>query len=167
MIRRAAAAAAQRFCQSPDEEQVAGELGIPVEEYQQWLCEVRPHSVCSLDGTFTAGPHAVKLADVLPDESGLEPDQVLEQTQLRQLLDRALASLPPAQYRVMQLYYRDGLRIQEIAAILGLHASRVWQMKDKATTRVRDFIQGHWRLGKRPKPVKISGQGGGYAAVAD
>ena len=109
----------------------------------------------------------MKLVDVLADDSGFEPDQILEQIQLRQLLDRALSSLPPAQYRVMQLYYSDGLRIQEIAGILGVHVSRVWQMKNKATARVRDFIQGHWNVGKRRKVGKISGQGGRYAALAD
>jgi RNA polymerase sigma factor FliA len=166
MIHRAKAAAAQRYHESPNEDQIAGELGIPVEEYREWLCEVRPHSICSLEGTFTAGPHSVKLADVLADDRGFEPDQILEQIQLRQLLDRALSSLPPAQYRVMQLYYSDGLRIQEIAGILGVHVSRVWQMKNKATARVRDFIQGHWNVGKRRKGGEDL-KGGRYAAMAD
>jgi RNA polymerase sigma factor for flagellar operon FliA len=152
-IHRAAAAAAQRLHASPDDEQIAAELGIPVQEYHEWLSEVRPCSVCSLEGTLMVGPHTVKLADVLADDKGQEPDQVLERRQLRQLVDRALSGLPPAQHRVMDLYFREGLRIHEIAEILGLHSSRVWQMKDKAIRRVRDYLRTHWNGAKERKPA--------------
>lgn len=168
MMHRAAAAAAQRLHTSPDEEQIANELGISLNEYHEWLLEVRPHSVSSLDCTLTVGAHSVKLADVLPDDSGLEPDQVLERVQLRQLVDRALSCLPPTEYRVMHFYYREGIRIHEIAHILGLHPSRIWQMKHRATGRVREFIQESWQMTKGRKPdAATSNKQDRYAAVAD
>lgn len=166
-IHRAIASASQRLCTLPDEEQIANELGITVDEYHEWLFEVRPNSISSLDGSFTVGAHSVKLVDVLADESGLAPDQLVERAELHELVDRAFSRLPPAQNRVMQFYYRDGLRIHEIAGILGVHSSRIWQMKAKATARVREFIQEHWKLTRGHKTEVTSRQKGRYGAVAD
>lgn len=165
MMHNAAAGAAQRLQKAPDEEQIAAELGISVDMYHAWLIDVRPHALSSLDATFRVGSQSVKLADVLADDSAHGPDQRLERIELRQLIERALSALPPAQHRVMQFYYREGLHIPEIAGILGLHPSRVWQMKNEATARVRDFIREHWTLSKSRKLAGRSEQGR-YAVVA-
>ena len=75
---------------------------------------------------------------------------VFERSELRRALAAAIASLPKIHQTVLSMYYRDELRLREIARIIGLHASRVSQIRLQAIQRLRAWLAEVWPTGRRP-----------------
>ena len=56
------------------------------------------------------------------------------------LLSQAIAELPPAERRVIVLYYRHNLMLKEIAKVLAVTKSRISQLHSRALFRLRERI---------------------------
>jgi DNA-directed RNA polymerase specialized sigma subunit len=52
--------------------------------------------------------------------------------------------MPRAERIVLDLYYRQGQNIREIAPILDLHVTRISQLKAQAILRLREYIERQW-----------------------
>jgi DNA-directed RNA polymerase specialized sigma subunit len=52
--------------------------------------------------------------------------------------------LPGPERLVLDLYYRQGQNIREIAPILDLHITRISQIKAQAVLRLRNYIERRW-----------------------
>lgn len=143
-LHHAVDAAQQRLRRTATSEEVADELGISVEEYHELAQEVRGVTVGSLADSIDTRGGTLILADLIPDPDQLPANEVLERAELRQLLRNAMETLPPAERKVMALYYLQGLCLREIAAIIHLHVTRVSQLKLRATERVRRYVQPRW-----------------------
>ncbi len=74
-----------------------------------------------------------------------EPDaeQLLLQSEDRQLLIEAIGSLSERHQLVIQLYFVEELNLAEIAVILGVSVPRVHQLKASALEKVRDALADH------------------------
>lgn len=85
------------------------------------------------------------LIETLADSRPL-PGEVLENKELRRLVERALATLPTHEAEVLALYYginrEPGFTLEEIGKILGVSQSRVYQIKTKAELRLRESHDG-------------------------
>src|SRR5881227_2956427 len=64
-IEAAISAAEQKLHGSPTEEEIARELGINIEEYHEWLVEIRGLNVASLDQA--SGDQGKELLQYIPD----------------------------------------------------------------------------------------------------
>jgi RNA polymerase sigma-70 factor (ECF subfamily) len=73
--------------------------------------------ILSLDQSLGRGPSAI--ADLLADPKPT-PEQALEQRELRELVIKLTASLPPSQRVAMRLRQRDDLSTKEAAEALGV-----------------------------------------------
>jgi RNA polymerase sigma factor FliA len=130
-----------RFFVTDDE--IASELGIPVEEYRETLASLPVTRVVSLeeserDGENTADQPAAEL-----------PSEILERTELSQLLEHAIHRLPPEEQTLLSLSYEEGMSPQEIAQIMKLPIKRVYQLKSQSILRLKTSLQR--RLLRRPK----------------
>lgn len=71
------------------------------------------------------------------DELAVEPD---EHRDLRDSLDKALATLPPAQRAVVELTYFNGCSYEEIAAIVGCCVNTVKTRMFHARAKLRNIL---------------------------
>jgi len=55
-----------------------------------------------------------------------------------------LEKLPGPERIVLDLYYRRGQNIREIAPILDVHVTRISQIKAQAIIRLRNYIERRW-----------------------
>ncbi len=142
-IEAAIAAAEQRLQRAPAEEEIAAELGIPLEEYHEWLSEVRGVNLGSLE---SAGPdeESRDLLQFVPDDEENWPSRLVERRELERLLAQAIERAPYIERTVLSLYYYEELTLREIAGIVNLHESRVSQLKSQAILRLRSFIRKRW-----------------------
>lgn len=69
------------------------------------------------------------------------PEESLNDTELRGVLKNALGLLPEKEALVIQLYYVEELNVYEIAEVLEVTTGRVSQIKKSAITRLRQSIQ--------------------------
>jgi RNA polymerase sigma factor FliA len=133
----------QRLQRVPTEEEIAAELGIGHKEYQEWLLELRGISIGSLDAPQKEGDSRTLMHYVAgPEEDS--PARLLERAELEKLIQEGLSKMPRVEGLVLDLYYRQGQNIREIAPILNLHITRISQIKAQAVIRLRNYIERRW-----------------------
>jgi len=145
-IEAAISACEQRVGRAPNEDEIAEELGLSLDEYRDWLVELEHVQIGDFDGASSAAPSTVlrRLAD---DHENL-PSVVLERAELERLLGRSIDNLPKAERTVLALYYKEELNLREIAGIMELHLSRISQLKSQAVLRLRTAMQKRWPAGR-------------------
>jgi len=142
-IELAVATAEQKLQRAPTEEEIAEELSITLEEYHEWLSEVRGLNVGSLESPGGEDDGRDLLRFVADKEEDW-PSRVLERAELRKILAQAVSRMPYIERTVLGLYYHEELTLREISRVVNLHESRVSQLKTQAIVRLRAFLRKKW-----------------------
>jgi len=141
-IEAAIASAEQKLQRSPVEDEVAAELQVSLEEYHQWLVEIRGLNIASLE--YAGGDQGKDLLHYIPDERESLPSTILEKSELERLLAEGIDGIPAIERTVLSLYYREELTLREIAQVVNLHESRISQLKSQAILRLRSHLSEQW-----------------------
>ena len=134
-----------RLQRAPTDEEMAAELGLTVEEFQDSLLQISNSSVAALDELWTvsdASGDQVSLLDTLQDPGAPDPAQLMDATELKDRVADAIARLPEREKLVVALYYYENLTLREIGEVLGVTESRISQLHTKAVLRLRSRLQG-------------------------
>jgi RNA polymerase sigma factor for flagellar operon FliA len=138
----------QRMHRSPTEDEIAVELGVTIEEYHEWLVEVRGLNLGSLESAAPEDENN-NSRDLLKYISGDEenwPSRLLERSELQRLLAEAIGKMPDIEKTVLSLYYHEELTLREISKIVHLHESRISQLKSQAILRLRSYMEKRWPM---------------------
>ncbi len=132
-----------RLGRAPEEPEIAGELGLPLEDYQDLLGQVSAAEVTQLE-----------LVDIASPREGAfqAPDVIASQHELVDRIADAVDYLPERLRLVVGLYYQDECSLKEIGAILGVTESRACQLHSEAILRMRAHIEAK-------KPIKAPREG--------
>ena len=141
-IESAIATAEQRLKRAPMEEEVAAQLGIPLEEYHRWLVEIRGLNIASLE--YAGNDQGRDLLHYIPDTEDNLPSTLLEQSELERLIAENIEQIPEIERTVLALYYHEELTLREIAQVVNLHESRISQLKSQAILRLRSRLAAQW-----------------------
>ena len=145
-IEAAIATAEQRLKRAPDEADIAEELRISLEEYHEWLVEIRGLNIASLE--YTSGEQGKDLLHYLADGDESLPSTVLERAELERLLAEGIDRIPKMEQTVLALYYQEELNLREIAQVVNLHESRISQLKSQAILRLRSQMAKQWPVSR-------------------
>jgi RNA polymerase sigma factor for flagellar operon FliA len=132
----------QRLKTSPTEEEIAAELGISIDEYHEWLVEIRGLNVASLENSGSEPGR--DLLSYLPASGDNLPSTLLERSELERLLASSIDRIPAIERTVLSLYYHEELTLREIAEVVNLHESRISQLKSQAILRLRGHMAVQW-----------------------
>jgi RNA polymerase sigma factor for flagellar operon FliA len=129
---------------APNDEEIAGKLGVSQEELDDDLFQISRTSIAALDELWTvsSGGDQVSLIDTIEDTSGPSPTAALDETELREAMADAIAGLPEREKIVITLYYYEELTLREIGEVLGVTESRVSQLHTKAVLRLKARLSG-------------------------
>ena len=143
-IERAFARLEQKLGRTATEEEVAKDIGQPLEEFQETLHQCKSISLLSLDevGTFANGDRKSLLA-LLESSKEYNPLVQLAGVQLKDQLAQAIEELPEKQRMVLSLYYYEDLNLKEIGEVLEVTESRVSQLHTQAVLRLRAKLKDH------------------------
>jgi RNA polymerase sigma factor for flagellar operon FliA len=141
-IEAAIAVAEQRLQRTPNEEEIAEELGIGLDEYHTWLVEIRGLNIASLE--YAGSEDGKDLLEYIPDGGERLPSTLLERSELARLLAKSIGDIPAIEQTVLSLYYREELTLREIAQVVKLHESRISQLKSQAILRLRAHLAAQW-----------------------
>jgi RNA polymerase sigma factor FliA len=97
-----------------------------------------------LDTEESANSEKRDLLDFLSGDPSESPSAVLERSELRRALAAAISGLPEIHQTVLSLYYRDELKPKEISKIIGLHESRISQIRSRAILQLRACMTKLW-----------------------
>lgn len=142
-IEAAIAAIEQRLHRAPTEEEIAKELGLSMDEYREWLVDVRGLNLGRLDNNSPDDDGRDLLKYISDDEEGW-PNRILERKELERLLTGAIEKMSYVEKTILGLYYHEELTLREIAKVVHLHESRVSQLKSQAILRLRSYIDKKW-----------------------
>jgi RNA polymerase sigma factor FliA len=141
-IEAAIATAEQRLQGPATEEDIAAELSITLDEYHEWLVEIRGLNLASLE--YAGGDQGRDLLHYLPDAGDNLPSLLLERAELEKLLASSIELIPEIEKTVLSLYYHEELTLREIAQVVNLHESRISQLKSQAIVRLRSHLAQQW-----------------------
>jgi len=143
LIEAAIAAAEQRLHRLPNEDEIAAELNVTLEEYREWLVEIRGVNLGTLE--YSAGSDQPRdVLEFVSDNQENWPSRVFERAELEKLLAQAIERMPYVERTVLGLYYHEELTLREIARVMELHESRVSQLKSQAILRLRTYMEKRW-----------------------
>jgi RNA polymerase sigma factor for flagellar operon FliA len=141
-LEAAIARAEQNHGRTPEEAEIAAELGIGVEEYRQQLLEIEGLNVGEMEYVRDEkdAPALLQYA-ATEDET---PYAALERNELERLITASIDRIPKVEKTVLGLYFYEELTLREIAEVMGVHLSRVSQIKTQAVLRLRTSIGKTW-----------------------
>lgn len=115
--------------------EMAAHLDLTVQAFR--LAAAATHGVRheSIDDVYS--DHSEWFADDAPDAF-----DDLSRSRLKAAVSAAIAKLPSRQALVLQLYYVDELKLEEIGLTLDVGAARVCQIKKAALAKVRAILAG-------------------------
>ena len=126
------------------EKEICAELAISMEQYDTLLEEIRPASFVPLDGeAFQENSDTISLHEIIADDTQTSGREQLEKKELLKLIVTQLQRLPDMPKKVLALYYIEGLRLAEIAAIFQVTEGRISQIHTQAVISLRAFIARH------------------------
>jgi RNA polymerase sigma factor for flagellar operon FliA len=143
LIEAAILMAEKKHSRIPTEEEIAAELGITLEEYHEWLVEVRAVNLARLEHVGSDNEPVDALRFISDDEEQW-PSNLFERAELERLLTTALDRMPRTERTILTLYFYEELTLRQIAEVLQLHETRVSQLKSQAILRLRTFLRSRW-----------------------
>jgi RNA polymerase sigma factor for flagellar operon FliA len=123
---------------TPDDGELAQELGISEPELADWLSQISFVGLVALDEILLAGERASgsTVGDMVVDPAN-DPVAAFEVDEMKQLLADSINRAPERERVVLTLYYYEGLTLSEIGEVLGVTESRVCQIHTKAILQLR------------------------------
>jgi RNA polymerase sigma factor for flagellar operon FliA len=145
MVEAAISAAEQRLHRAPSEDEIAAGLHLTLEEYHEWLVDIRGVNLGSLEVSSPDEENRSLLKYISDDEENW-PSRLLERSELQRLLADAIDKMPRTERTVITLYYHEELTLREISKVVNLHESRVSQLKSQAILRLRSYVEKRWPM---------------------
>lgn len=131
----------------PEEEEIAERLGITVEQYRAQLDELRPvvfvplHQMLDGDDEFShSNDHYT--ADLTQED----PGESTGRRELHVLVRERIQQLNRKQQQVLLLFHYEGLRMKDVAELMGISESRVCQINTEAVLSLRSYLQRQERI---------------------
>src|SRR5881397_814226 len=125
----------------PTEEEIADELGLSLDSYQELLTRVGEMTLFSIEDLgFRNGEERFKIEQRLDDDD-IDPLGALLTRERVDLVGEAIARLPQREQLVVTLYYHEELTMKEVGGVLGLTESRVSQLHSQAVLRMKGYLR--------------------------
>jgi RNA polymerase sigma factor for flagellar operon FliA len=129
---------------TPEDREVAAELGMTETELDTVLSQVSFTGLVALDELLAAGGSdrsgSSTVMDTIADRAH-DPVEAFELDEMKHLLADAINRMPDRERLVLTLYYYEGLTLAEIGGVLGVTESRVCQIHTKAILQLRGRLQ--------------------------
>ena len=128
LVSSAVASVEQRLGRSASSFEVARELEMDLEAYNEMLAELSYARLSSIED-----------ANLIPGDN--EPDDIVTQGLKEKAVADAVRELPEKEQVMMSLYYTDNLNLREIGLVLNVSESRVSQIHGQAVARIKSKLR--------------------------
>ncbi|MCB0112624.1 MAG: FliA/WhiG family RNA polymerase sigma factor [Caldilineaceae bacterium] len=125
----------------PTDEEVADEIDLTVEQYQQVLLDAS-FVLLSLDQPVREGgdEQKLQLSDLLEDPDAVDTLDQVEERELQARLGQAIQALPKREQILLSLYYYEDLTMREVAQVMEISQTRVCQLHARTLLTLKALI---------------------------
>lgn len=124
-----------RTGKTASDEELAKQLGLTDEELCSWQTRLKVTNVVSLNEFEENGSEP--MIDSAHPVRFSQPEEVVEEAELKEKLAESLELLTEKERRVIELYYYEDMTLKEISKILEVSESRISQLHTKALNKMR------------------------------
>ena len=117
------------------DEEIASELGGSEDEYLNWQSQLKVTNVVSLNEFVEQGTEPAM--DATKNSHFAQPEDVVAESELKEVLAQSLETLTEKERRVIELYYYEELTLKEISSILEVSESRISQLHTRALAKMK------------------------------
>lgn len=138
--KRAVEALRSREGREPSDEEVAQEMDLSIDLYQQLFgvgLPGVPSGSMSVDGS---DDDVMMTLEVVPDPSAIDPEEGLTREEILTLVTQRLTE---QEFRILYLRYWEGLAMREIGDLTDLSESRVCKIHTRLIERLQDRLRVH------------------------
>ena len=129
----------------PTDGEMAQRLGVAESKYQEDLVDISLCNVISLDALLETQAQYRSVAGLPSTEPTEQPDQVVQQQELQDVLAQGIRSLRENEQMVLSLYYQKDLNMKEIAEVMGVSEPRISQIHTKAIQKLRLHMEQYFK----------------------
>ena len=132
-----------KLSRSPEDEEVAKEMGLSLDQFHDTLNETKSIPIFSLEdlGVAKESGEQQSLLDCLAGKADADPQTQIRLIELKEIIAKAIDALPEKERLMVSLYYYEELTMKEIGAVLEITESRVSQIHSKAVYRLRTKLK--------------------------
>lgn len=116
-------------------QELAEELGISLDELDDWQNQTQMNTIMSLDEYLEQGTEIRMNSET--NTHFEQPEKLMEQEEMKKMLMQALDGLTENEKRVITLYYYEEMTLKEISMILEVSESRISQLHTKALKKMK------------------------------
>ena len=140
---------------APSESELAETLNMSLVDYQKTLQDARGHQLVYFDDLSGEGDEDFLDRHFTDDDA--DPANILEDSNTREMLVKAIGLLPEREKLMMALYYEQELNLREIGEVMGVTESRVCQLHTQAVARLRSQFLAEVPAVKKARKEKSLG----------
>jgi RNA polymerase sigma factor FliA len=130
-----------------EDEEIARELGLSLEDYYDMLSEINGVPLIDAENLPQKIPQVADedFINFIIDEKEKDPFDQFRLNELKSLLANAIGGLSPKEKLVISLYYYDELTLKEIGEVLDLTESRICQIHTKSILKLRARLKRYMK----------------------
>ena len=126
-----------RLGRTPTDKEVADELGITEERYQELLAKTAVCNIISLDMLLDEKDTDTPAKRLQQTDEDERPEEYCEKMELQDVLKQCIGELRENEQIVLSLHYQKDLQMKEIAKVLGVSEPRASQIHSNAIRKLR------------------------------
>lgn len=137
-IKQAAEVLKQQLGRTATSTEIADYLDMDVDKVNQVMSEdVVVTSIYDKRGT---SEDSMEIIDTIEDSNKLNPQERMEEKNVKTDLQKALQRLPERERVLMVLYYQENMTMKEIGETIGMSESRVCQLHAQAIMKLKNIL---------------------------
>lgn len=128
----------QELGRTPTTTEVANLLEMDPEKVNQLLSE--DTVMTSIYDKKGSSDDSMEIIDTIQDTNKLNPQEQMEEKNVKQQLEKALRRLPERERVIMVLYYQENMTLKEIGQTLNMSESRVCQLHAQSIMKLKNIL---------------------------
>lgn len=128
----------QELGRIPTTTEVANYLDMDPDKVNQILAE--DTTMTSIYEKKGSSEDSMEIIDTIQDTNKPNPQEQMEEKNIKQQLEKALQRLPERERVIMVLYYQENMTLKEIGATLNMSESRVCQLHAQSIMKLKNIL---------------------------
>lgn len=137
-IKQAAEVLKQNLGRTPTSGEIADYLDMEVDKVNAIISE--DVTITSIYDKKGSSDDSMEIIDTIEDSNKLNPQERMEEKNVKSDLQRALQRLPERERVLMVLYYQENMTMKEIGETLEMSESRICQLHAQAIMKLKNIL---------------------------